>query len=244
MFSGPGYSNKDSQIVYTNGMPSSSPGMQPPSVAIDQQKAMFRYGETTFWSSQFFQGGSTLANSANNRLFSANQGSSGQGFTDMLSVAETNLRTGGQLPQATSFDCYGIALNVIQYDNQVCAGHYGSVPAVTNADISNLVNVQNNMVLQWDFTMSQVWISPATLVGAGGGAFGAISTTQDATDRGAMNNGNGSYWIYNMYPVALPGLTSFALLLLFGVHAAPVGANGMALRVVLLGYYKNFIEIG
>jgi hypothetical protein len=60
-----------------------------------------------------------------------------------------------------------------------------------------------------------------------------------------MNNGNGGVWMYRKHPVALPGTTTFAIVLRYGSRAAVVGANGScAVRVTLLGYYKNVIEIG
>jgi len=59
-----------------------------------------------------------------------------------------------------------------------------------------------------------------------------------------MNNGNGNIWMYQKHPVALPGQTTFAIQLRAGSRAAAVANNSVAVRVVLLGYYKNVIEIG
>ena len=50
--------------------------------------------------------------------------------------------------------------------------------------------------------------------------------------------------MYRKHPVALPGSTTFAILLRYGSRAAVVGANSQVVRVVLFGYYKNVIEIG
>jgi hypothetical protein len=51
--------------------------------------------------------------------------------------------------------------------------------------------------------------------------------------------------MYRKHPVALPGTTTFAIVLRYGSRAAAIGANGScAVRVTLLGYYKNVIEIG
>ena len=62
-----------------------------------------------------------------------------------------------------------------------------------------------------------------------------------------MNNGNGQIWMYRKHPVALPGNTTFSVELVFG-NRAPAAWNAvgqdMVARVVLLGYYKNIIEIG
>jgi len=58
-----------------------------------------------------------------------------------------------------------------------------------------------------------------------------------------MNNGNGQIWMYRKHPVALPGNSTFAIVLRFGSRAAAL-TNQMAVRITLLGYYKNVIEIG
>ena len=83
------------------------------------------------------------------------------------------------------------------------------------------------------------------LCGAGGGAFGAVSQNAAAANSGNMNNGNGSIWMYRKHPVALPGSSTFSIVLRFGSRAAAVAAaNSLDVRVTLLGYYKNVIEIG
>ena len=82
------------------------------------------------------------------------------------------------------------------------------------------------------------------LAGAGGGAFGAVSQNAAAANSGHMNNGNGNIWMYQKHPVALPGQTTFAIQLRVGNRAQNVANNSVSLRVVLLGYYKNVIEIG
>ena len=59
-----------------------------------------------------------------------------------------------------------------------------------------------------------------------------------------MNNGNGSIWMYRKHPIALPGNTTFSVVLRFGSRAAVTGVNAVNFRATLLGYYKNVIEIG
>ena len=60
-----------------------------------------------------------------------------------------------------------------------------------------------------------------------------------------MGNGNGGIWMYRRHPVALPGNSTFAVLLQFGSRASGLAAAiGVAVRVVLLGYYKSVIELG
>ena len=72
-------------------------GASAPSVPFEQPKSLFRFGETSIWSSFAFAGGGALA-SSQNRLFSTPQGQTGQGYAAALSIAETNQREGGRVP--------------------------------------------------------------------------------------------------------------------------------------------------
>jgi len=224
------------------GMPVSvSPGAGPvPPVSFQQPTNLFRFGEQTIWSTQLYQAGA-LANTTN-RIFTTPQGQSGQGFTNALSIAETNLKEGGRVPAGIAYDVFGIATEVALAS---AADDTGTLDGAidTAAEIASLLNVIHNVVLQWDFTQTQIDICPVLLAGAGGGAFGAVGTG-NAADVGHMNNGNGNIWMYQKHPVALPGQTTFAIQLRAGSRAAAVANNSVAVRVVLLGYYKNVIEIG
>ena len=113
--------------------------------------------------------------------------------------------------------------------------------------VNALSITETNGILSWDFTQTQVDICPVMLAGAGGGAFGAVATADTGTPvtTGTMQNGNGGVWMYRKHPVALPGNSTFAIVLRYGSRAAAVSAaNAIAVRVVLMGYYKNIIEIG
>lgn len=121
----------------------------------------------------------------------------------------------------------------------------GAAGAATLGLVADLQNVINNGVLVWDFTQTQVYICPLMLAGAGGGAFGAVSQNAAGANSGSMGNGNGGIWMYRRHPVALPGNSTFAVLVQFGSRASALAQNiGVAVRVVLLGYYKNVIELG
>ena len=104
-----------------------------------------------------------------------------------------------------------------------------NAPINTDALVTELLNIQQNAVLSWDFTQSIVDIAPLHLIGAGGGAFGAVgvSTTNATTqvDTGHMNNGAANIFLYRRHPVSLPGGTTFSILLRFGSRAADVGTN-------------------
>jgi hypothetical protein len=216
---------------------------------IEQPKQIFRYGEQTIWSSQMHVGGAVIANTTN-RVFTTPLGQVGQGFTAALSIAETNLKEGGRVPSGVAYDVFGISCHIIQSDGTAdAAGDDLDVPINAAADLNNLVNVVNNGVLTWDFTQTQVDIAPIVLIGSGGGAFGAISVSGDgagaaAASAGALNNGNGSIWLYRKHPVALPGNSTFAIVIRYGSRTEDVVTNSIVLKVTLVGYYKNVIEIG
>ena len=223
--------------------PLNSPAVDVP---FDQPKSLFRFGEISIWSSFMFTNGTNPASSVN-RLFSVARGSSGQGFTNALSIAETSLKEAGRVPSGVAYDVYGIACQV-----ERCSAAGDSTvgtPIDEDASITDLLNIQSNGVLSWDFTQTNIEICPVSLAGAGGGAFGSVAAstgtgTAGDLQAGHLNNGNGQVWMYRKHPVALPGNTTFAINLAFGSRAAAFGANNVVVRVVLLGYYKNIIEIG
>jgi hypothetical protein len=224
-----------------------SPGAGPiPGVPSQQPTNLFRFGEITLYSTHAFPATQALANSTN-RIFTTPLGAQGQGFTPGgLTKTETNLKEGGRIPSGQAYDVYGVATQVLGADNT--AGLAGQMDEPFNdavATVQTLQNIVSNGVLSWDFTQTIVDICPVMLAGAGGGVFGAISANAATAGSGAMNNGNGGIWMYRKHPVALPGNTTFAILIQFGSRAAAIPAGfGVAIRVVLLGYYKSVIEIG
>jgi hypothetical protein len=216
-----------------------------PPVSFELPKNVFRFGEQTLWSSQFFAGGSALANGTF-RMFTTPLGQQGQGFAAAMSISETNIKEGGRIPSGIAFDTFGIAVQQIATANQFDVGTNAGVAVDTAAEVTDLVNLQNNGVIVWDFTQTQVEVCPVMLAGSGGGAFGTLAASDIANANatlGNVSNGNGSIWLYRKHPVALPGNSTFSIVLRFGSRAAVVGGNGLIVRVVLLGYYKNVIEI-
>ena len=223
-----------------------SPGAGPiPGVPSQQPTNLFRFGEITLYSTQALPAGTALANSQS-RIFATALGSQGQGFTTALTKTETNLKEAGRIPSGQAYDVYGVATQILGADNT--AGLAGDMDEPFNdsvATVASLQNIVNNGVLSWDFTQTVVDICPVMLAGAGGGLYGAISQNAAGANSGAMNNGNGGIWMYRKHPVALPGNTTFAILITFGSRAAAIPAGfGVAVRVVLLGYYTSVIEIG
>ena len=216
-----------------------------PQVPLEQPKQVFRYGEQSLWSSAFFAAAGAVAQTET-RLFTTPVGQVGQNYANALSLAETNLRNSGQIPNGVAYDVFGISLGVNHFTGAV-DGATQNKNASADADVRDLLNILNNCVVSWVFTQTIVNVAPAMLIGQGGGAFGAVgsSTTVAATTTatGHMNNGNGSVWVYRKYPVALPGSTTFGVLLNFGSRAPVIGATPVSVRATLLGFYKNLIEI-
>ena len=222
------------------------PNVSIPAVPFNQPNNLFRYGEQAIWSTQAFDASAAAVPVASSsyRLFSTPIGQNGQGFSP-LSIAETSLKEGGRIPAGVAFDTFGISCHIYHGDDAALPATDFSQPTDTPTLIGNLVNVQNNGVLAWDFLQTTVDISPIHMIGAGGGAFGAISQNAAGANSGAMNNGAGTVWLYRKHAVALPGQSTFSLLLRFGTYAAPIAADTtMAVKVSLLGYYKKVIEIG
>jgi hypothetical protein len=241
-----------SRYYGTPGLPLTAGQIQP-SVPMEQPHNLFRYGEQSLWSTHFWTDGDEIAQGTF-RTFNVPLGQVGQGSTRIHSIAETNLKEGGRIPNGVAFDCFGLAAQYMSLDASDAAGNMDEpVNAVGNAlgSVRSLVNFQNSGALQWDFTQTQVDIAPLHLVGAGGGIFGAFANDDNddggpAVTSGSVNNGPGSIWLYRKHPVALPGSSTFSVLIRFGLRAEEIenGTGDVALRIVLFGYYKNVIEIG
>jgi hypothetical protein len=213
-----------------------------PPVPFKQPTQLFRYGEQAIWSTQGFATGATVANTSN-RVFSTPIGQQGQGFVSSLTIAETSLKEGGRIPAGVAFDVFGLSCHIYQGAGGATITTLAQ-PINDTASISNLVNILNNAVLSWDFTQTTVDISPVHMIGAGGGAFGAVSQNAAGANTGNMNNGAGTVWMYRKHAVALPGTTTFAILLRFGAAATALSTYTTAVKISLLGYYRNVIEIG
>jgi hypothetical protein len=218
---------------------------QPSSVNQQLPLNLYRFGEIALYSTHAFgstgAAGAPLANSVN-RVFVTQLGGQGQGFSSSLTTSETNLKEAGRIPAGQAYDVFGVAGQVFSWSP--ATDTYSG--AITNAGLasSGLATVVNNGILSWDFTQSKVFISPLLLAGAGGGIFGAVSDSA-GNQVGALNNGNGGIWMYRKNPVALPGNSTFAVEINFGTRTGTLPQNiGLAIRVVLIGYYKSVIEQG
>lgn len=215
-----------------------------PQVPLVEPTQLFRYGEQSIWSTVLLPQ-AAIASSIN-RLFSTAIGGTGQGFTRALTIGETNIKEGGRIPNGVAYDVFGISAHIMAgsaaNDN---AGNDFDTTINTDGQIQNLTDLLNNGVLTWDFTQTQVDIAPLILCGSGGGVFGSVGIVANNEQRtGHLVNGNGSVWMYRKHPVALPGNTTFAVLLRIGSRASALQDTVVGVKVSLMGYYKNVIEIG
>lgn len=228
-----------------------SPGAGPiPGVPSQQPTNLFRFGEISLYSTHAFVAGTALA-STQNRIFASALGAQGQGYQSPLTKSETNLKESGRIPSGQAYDVYGVATQILGATTSGGQVQYQNVAFNNESLITDLTNIVNNGVLSWDFTQTNVDICPIMLAGAGGGVFGSVSQNAAGSNSGAMNNGNGGIWMYRKHPVALPGSTTFAVVISFGSRASAIAGQidgtddvSIAIRVVLLGYYKSVIEIG
>lgn len=122
----------------------------PPPVPMEQPKSLFRFGETSIWSTYNFNGATAIANSQF-RLYTTPRGQTGQGFANSLTIAETNLKEGGRVPSGVAYDVFGVACHIMQGDSATDgAPNDFDVALDSQALIQNLINIQNNGVLSWD----------------------------------------------------------------------------------------------
>lgn len=218
-----------------------------PSAPMQTPSALFRYGEQALWSAQRINDGASAAiGGAIFRLFSTPMSQQGQGWSTALSIAETNQKQGGAIPAGQAFDVFGMALDVfLMTTGAGDADGTGVLAADTTLTIAQIANIVKHGVLSWDFLATTIDIAPVQLVGAGGGVFGAVATTQNLTQAGFMNNGSGNCFLYRKHPVTLPGQSVFSVLLRLGTRAANLVANvDVVAKCILMGYYKTAIEIG
>lgn len=224
---------------------------QPPQVPMHQPQNVFRYGEQTLWSTHLHQGsgaGAVGLARGQFRLFATPMGQQGQGFATALSIAETNMKQGAQIPANQAYDVFAIACHIGQ---STAVGDASLGKSVNSAAaIQTLNQILSNGVLSWDFTQTQVDIAPIQVIGAAGGAFGSASISSGggtaATATGTMNNGAGGCFMYQEFPVALPATSTFAILLRYGSRMGSLAKDQFSVfvKVIMYGYYKNSLVIG
>lgn len=138
------------------------------------------------------------------RLFGYAEGAAfpGGAAGTTASVSETNMQVGGIAPGNETYDVTAIAFEVFGDSNV----------AVLRGDLAAVLRV---CVLRWNFGGTTIMnIAPVTMVGAGGGIFGATADT--GTPITVLNNGNGGLWAYQNVVVAIPATQAFSLNVSFG----------------------------
>ena len=209
----------------------------PQLAAMTIPKVVQRVTETALWSTFQFANASAVAGTTA-RTFQVALGGNGQGLPAAASIAETNMREGGRIVNAAAYAVNGCA----------CAPYYDDDQPV---DLRDLLNLQNNAILSWQFIQVEIEIAPISLIGAGGGVFG--STSDVGANYGtngsqvALNNGAGNIWMYSHSPILLPSGTTFSLDIKWGSSAVVIDGGGVAqasnLRVknILLGTYRTAV---
>ena len=208
------------------GVPMLPPGGPGVGVPLELPKDVVRVGEQALWSTQAITPGSQVNQTY--RLFSTPLGQSGQGFSPMT-ISETNIKEGGRIPAGLAYDTYGIACVV-------------KAPNVLPLATVEAYSLYNNACLSWDFLATVIDVAPVALIGAGGGIFGFSGN--NAAQEAAYNNGNGGLWVYRRHPIALPANTTFNILLRFGGTANNTTTAACDVQIVLVGAYRQAVEIG
>lgn len=180
---------------------------------------IIRVGGGIVWSTQEYQPGSALANTAA-RMFTTPRGQIGQGHTTALTFPETNLKEGGRLPG-------GIAFNV----KQVYWEAMHSDSAFARAFVANTA-------WAWDFIQTLVDGSPLT--------FDLVpqETPEELRDTPADWP---AVQVKGGMPVnvRLPSNRSFAIIAMTGknVPAVPKWGSPLYFRFALIGDFVNTIEV-
>ena len=222
-----------------------------PSSLGSQPKDVFRYGEQSLWSTYFFAANTEIAGNQY-PVFQTPLSRTGQGALRAFTIAETNLKLGGRVPNGVAYDVYGISAEFYNGDEGTDAAGT-DIDRPINAQngagsVQNLYNMLNSGVLTWRFTQTLVDVAPLHMIGSGGGTFGAFSMS-DATavataTAGGVESAPGTIWTYKKHPIALPGDTTFVMLIRFGSRAEAIDTSLVLVRIALFGFYKNLIEIG
>lgn len=135
------------------------------------------------------------------RFFSVQLGAVGQGYGAALSFSETNQQVANQAPGDETYEISSLAAEV-----------YGATSvAPLGGDVRLL---QRLGAFRWEFGSVYIDVAPLSMVGSGGGIFGA--TADAGTPVTFANNGNGTLWMYQSVVISVPSTQRFAMILVFG----------------------------
>lgn len=202
-----------------------------------------RMAEQTYYSTLHLDAAASLG--SNNLLFAAAVGGQGQGFVQ-LSLSETNLTVGSQNTGDVTFDVTSMACEVLGAKSSTSGT---TIPGLL---VSDLRTIQRCGILSWGFggqvNTSRIGIAPLSMVGAGGGIYGATADT--GTPQTFVNNGNGSIWFYQRVVIVLPAFQTYNIILDFGTGGSVTGnataqavVNAVDIRVSLFNQVRQAIPI-
>jgi hypothetical protein len=202
-----------------------------------------RMAEQTFYSTYHFNASDTLG--PNNLLFATPVSAAGQGFV-LMSGSETNLSVGSQNPGDTTFDVTSLACEVLGAKSSTSGT---TIPGVL---VQDLWTMQRCGYISWVFggqvNANRVGIAPLSMIGSGGGVYGATADT--GTPRTFVNNGNGSIWFYQRVVIVLPAFQTYNIALDFGSGGSVTGnsaaqavINAVDVRVSLFNQVRQAIPI-
>lgn len=135
------------------------------------------------------------------RLFSVQLGAVGQGFGSSLSFSETNQQVANQCPGDETYEISSLAAEV-----------YGATSV--SPLVGDIRLLQRLGAFRWEFGSVYIDVSPLSMVGSGGGIFGA--TADAGTPVTFANNGPGTLWMYQSVVISVPSTQRFAMILVFG----------------------------
>jgi hypothetical protein len=222
------------------GLPSTG-GNSPRSMPLPGNQGYFsvptgiqRLAEQGLWSTIRFAAAANVAGFPG-RLFATALTQQGQGFANPLSISETNVVTGSFTPGGETYDVTAISAEIY--------GATSVAPLVTDIRL-----LQRVAVFQWEFSSQTIIaISPLSMVGSGGGIYGATADTGTPTT--FANNGNGGLWVYQNVVVALPATQSWAILMNCGSAGLASGTSlavtaETQVRVTLFNQSRIAVPVG
>jgi hypothetical protein len=189
-----------------------------------------RIAEQGLWSSFRFPAGTSISGT-NPRFFSVQLGAQGQGFLSPMSFSETNQQVANQCPGDETYEISAIAAEIL------------GAPGV-EASVGDIRLFQRLGCLRWEFGSVLIDVSPLSMIGAGGGVFGATANTALGTT--FANSGNGGLWLYTGVVIAVPSTQRFAQILAMGTggqSAALAPVSETQIRITLFNMSRVAVPI-
>lgn len=189
-----------------------------------------RIAEQGLWSTFRFPAATSISGT-NPRFFSVQLGATGQGFASSLSFSETNQQVANQAPGDETYEISAIAAEVL------------GAPGV-EATVNDVRLFQRLGCLRWEFGSVLIDVAPLSMVGSGGGVFGATANVAAGTT--FVNSGNGGLWLYQGVVIAVPSTQRFAQILAVGTGgqaAALAPTNETQIRITLFNMSRIAVPI-